>query len=296
MASLVSPSSSRGRCDGRGRCAGRRQRRATECAGPTVHAGARHLRRPQGRMGRRQGRAALGRRRERLGLRRELLRRPARGRREPDERGRAIRARRQQRELRLAGDGRLRAQHHVYAGRLDGPGRRRVHGGERELRHRHLRDRRASRQLRPVHVHADAGGRPRGRGRQRDLQVQRRFGRSGLHHEPDEAGISGHDRKIWTLGAGYALGGGTLKAQYTSADAYDDQPNTGAKQIAVGYDYPIAKNGTVYVVYAKMDNDDAASFTPANWGHGKSAGVAAPGESPYGIGVGFIYDLGATWR
>lgn len=112
----------------------------------------------------------------------------------------------------------------------------------------------------------------------------------------DEAGIPGHDRKIWTLGAGYALGGGTLKAQYTSADAYDDQPNTGAKQIAVGYDYPIAKNGTVYVVYAKMDNDDAASFTPANWGHGKSAGVAAPGESPYGIGVGFIYDLGATWR
>jgi predicted porin len=112
----------------------------------------------------------------------------------------------------------------------------------------------------------------------------------------DEGGVSGHDRNIWTLGAGFNLGGGTLKAQYTKADKYDDAANTGAKQTALGYDYPIGKNGTVYAVYAKMDNDSAASFTPADWGHGKAAGPVAAGKSPNGIGVGFIYNFGATWQ
>lgn len=112
----------------------------------------------------------------------------------------------------------------------------------------------------------------------------------------DEGGASGRDRDVMTIGAGFNLGGGTLKAQYTDADEYDNAANTGAKQIAVGYDYPIGKNGTVYVVYAQMDNDSAASFTPANWGHGKSAGVAALGEDPSGFGIGFIYDFGATWK
>ncbi len=113
----------------------------------------------------------------------------------------------------------------------------------------------------------------------------------------DEGGVSGHDRNISTLGAGFNLGGGTLKAQYTKADEYDDAANTGAKQMALGYDYPVGKNGTIYAVYAQMDNDGAASFTPANWGHGKSAGVAAaPDNDPTAFGIGFIYNLGATWQ
>lgn len=112
----------------------------------------------------------------------------------------------------------------------------------------------------------------------------------------DEGGTSGRDRNIWTIGAGFNLAGGTLKAQYTNADEYDTAANTGGRQIALGYDYRIGKNGTVYVVYAQMENDSGAGFTPANWGHGKSAGVAANGETPSGFGIGFIYDLDATWK
>ena len=104
------------------------------------------------------------------------------------------------------------------------------------------------------------------------------------------------DRDIWTVGAGFNVIGGTLKAQYTNADNYDNAANTGARQMAIGYDYPIGKNATIYVVYAKMDNDSAANFTPANWGHGKAAGPVLAGESPSGIGFGFIYDLDATWK
>lgn len=112
----------------------------------------------------------------------------------------------------------------------------------------------------------------------------------------DEGGVSGHDRKIWTLGGAFNLPVGTLKAQYTDAGKYDDASSTGAKQIALGYDYPIGKNATVYVVYARMNNDGAASFTPADWGHGKAAGPVAVGTKPTGFGVGFVYDFGATWQ
>jgi predicted porin len=111
----------------------------------------------------------------------------------------------------------------------------------------------------------------------------------------DEAGIAGHDRDIWTVGASFKLGGGTLKAQYTSSDEYDDAPDSGATQIALGYDYPLGKNATAYLVYARMDNDDAAAFTPANYGHGKSAGVAANGETPSGLGIGLVYDFAKGW-
>jgi predicted porin len=60
---------------------------------------------------------------------------------------------------------------------------------------------------------------------------------------------------------------------------------------AVGYDHSLAKGATVYIAYAKVDNDDNASFSATNWGHGKDVGVGAAGEDPSSISVGFIYDF-----
>lgn len=107
----------------------------------------------------------------------------------------------------------------------------------------------------------------------------------------DEDGLAGADRDIFTVGVGVKVGTGTAKLQYADADAADNAPNTGAKQWAVGYDHPIAKNATAYVVYAAVDNDSAAAFHPFNYGHGQSVGVSALGEDPSGFGVGLVYDF-----
>jgi predicted porin len=90
--------------------------------------------------------------------------------------------------------------------------------------------------------------------------------------------------------------GYALKAQYAIAGADSHAQNTGAKQIAAGYDYPLGKKATLYVVYSRMGNNPLASFTPADYGHGRSAGVAASGDDPYGIGLGVTYDFAVSWK
>ena len=127
--------------------------------------------------------------------------------------------------------------------------------------------------------------------------------------DSNEGGIDGRDRDITTVGADYKLGGGTLKAQFIIAGSYSNSgnafiyptgygylANTGAKQFAVGYDYPLGHKASLYIVYSRMGNDAAASFTPADYGHGRSAGVAAPGDNPYGIGIGLTYDFAVGWK
>lgn len=115
--------------------------------------------------------------------------------------------------------------------------------------------------------------------------------------DKDEGGVSGADRNIVTLGAGFKVGSaGMFKVQYADADERDNAPNTGAKLWAAGYDHAIAKNATLYVVYASVDNDSAASFHPFNYGHGENFGTVTAGSDPSGLGVGFIYNFGTTWQ
>ncbi len=111
----------------------------------------------------------------------------------------------------------------------------------------------------------------------------------------NEDNVSGRDRTIWTVGAGFKLGDGMLKAQYTNADAADNVPDSGATGWAIGFDYSLSKNATVYIAYATVDNDPNASFSATNWGHGKDVGVAAPGKDPSSISIGFVYDFSKTW-
>ena len=130
--------------------------------------------------------------------------------------------------------------------------------------------------------------------------------------DSNEGAIDGRNRDIATVGADYKLGGGTLKAQYIIAGSYSNSGSasiysvgsgyatnngkTGAQQFAIGYEYPLGHKASLYIVYSRMGNDAYASFTPADYGHGRSAGVAAPGDNPYGVGIGLTYNFAVGWK
>ncbi|WP_172600338.1 porin [Sulfurivermis fontis] len=106
-----------------------------------------------------------------------------------------------------------------------------------------------------------------------------------------EGGVDGADRDIFTLGAAFAAGAGTAKIQYTSAGESDNGTADDATMLAIGYDYPLFKNATVYAAYAKVDNEANSSANPFNWGHGANPGVAAPGQDPSAFSIGLVYDF-----
>ncbi len=106
-----------------------------------------------------------------------------------------------------------------------------------------------------------------------------------------EGGVDGADRSIFTVGAAFKAGSGTAKVQYSSADEGVSGADDKATMLAVGYDYPLFKNATVYAAYAKVDNSAGGSSHPFNWGHGANPGVAAPGKDPAGFSIGMVYDF-----
>lgn len=113
----------------------------------------------------------------------------------------------------------------------------------------------------------------------------------GLQNETDIGGASGADRSSITLGASMKIGGnGTLKAQYAKADP--EGAANDSTQLAIGYDHALNPGTTVYVAYAKVDNDDGASITANNWGHGDAVTPAA-GKDPSALSVGLVIKFDA---
>jgi predicted porin len=102
---------------------------------------------------------------------------------------------------------------------------------------------------------------------------------------------------VITIGGSVNLGGGALKAQYTKADETVAGANDGGNMFAIGYDYPIASDATVYVAYARVDNDDATTaFSPVGYGHGGLGGPAQPvsafpDNDPSVISIGLVYSF-----
>jgi predicted porin len=111
----------------------------------------------------------------------------------------------------------------------------------------------------------------------------------GLQNESDIGGVSGADRSSYTLGASMKLGAnGTLKAQYAISNF--DADNMDSTQLAVGYDHALNPYTTVYVAYAKVDNDDLAAVSANNWGHGDNVGAAG---DPSALSVGLVVKFDA---
>ena len=105
-----------------------------------------------------------------------------------------------------------------------------------------------------------------------------------------DAGTS-NKKTSFTVGASYSVSGAKFKVQYTSLK--DDAKSANANQIAVGVDYSLAKNVTVYAAYAKTTNDKNASYLANDWGHGKSkyGTPANAGDDPSAISVGLSYSF-----
>ncbi len=111
----------------------------------------------------------------------------------------------------------------------------------------------------------------------------------GYQREINANGINGNDFNSVTLGGTAQLELGVFKAQVAwIGDGVEN--NTGAIQWAVGYDYNlIDDNLTIYIAYAGVSNDDNASFSVNNYGHGQNMGVDKQGDDPSAVSLGFIY-------
>jgi predicted porin len=105
------------------------------------------------------------------------------------------------------------------------------------------------------------------------------------------SGAANADRTTYGVGAAFTFGGSVIKAQYYMADDLDSDTTgtSGAKMMAVGYDYNFSKTTTAYVAYAKTTNDDGATttFQVNSGGHGDASTVAA-GADPYVASIGMI--------
>jgi predicted porin len=122
----------------------------------------------------------------------------------------------------------------------------------------------------------------------------------GWQDESNVAGLSIADRTSYTIGASINTGTfGAFKIQYAWADDIDPVPDSGGDQWAVGYDYNLFKNTTIYIAYAKTNNDTFAPlYTSYNYGHGDQ-GVPAMafgvGTNPSALSVGLVYKFDANW-
>ncbi|MFH1562997.1 MAG: porin [Nitrospirota bacterium] len=97
--------------------------------------------------------------------------------------------------------------------------------------------------------------------------------------------------KLAVIGAGVAYSLSpetTIKAQYYKADETASNAKNGATMMAIGADYALSDTTTVYVAYAAGSNEEKATYTPLNWGHGDSPVISA-GEDPSGISVGAVH-------
>jgi len=97
---------------------------------------------------------------------------------------------------------------------------------------------------------------------------------------------------VFNVGGKFALSDdGAIKVQYSKSGATTGNAD-GASMIAVGYDYSLSKQTGLYVAYAMVSNDAAASAPVNNWGHGGVASTGpAAGEDPTGLSVGLTYNF-----
>lgn len=108
----------------------------------------------------------------------------------------------------------------------------------------------------------------------------------------DKDGMEGKDLSVWGLGASLKVGSGTAKAQVYNADVDDKATiDNGAMMYAVGYDYMLSKNTTIYGVYASTSNDDQGIYSMYAGGHTNDAPITAPtaGKDTSGFSVGMVF-------
>ncbi|WP_156521274.1 porin [Halothiobacillus diazotrophicus] len=102
----------------------------------------------------------------------------------------------------------------------------------------------------------------------------------GLYMDAKNVGFtSGKDLKTYGVGAAYSFGANTIKAQYYKADSFSGTTNTGGDLWAVGYDYKLSKQTSVYAVYGQTSNDTNGTYTIMGGGHDYSFPVGTASSS-----------------
>lgn len=119
-----------------------------------------------------------------------------------------------------------------------------------------------------------------------------------LWQQTDDAGfVSGNERTSYGLGGAYTFGKSTIKAQWYSADELETDTgdaNDGTDMWAIGYDYKLSKQTSVYAVYAATDNDNNAYYTIGGGGHGDGYPIDEnsadfPGGDSGAFSVGLVH-------
>jgi predicted porin len=82
---------------------------------------------------------------------------------------------------------------------------------------------------------------------------------------------------------------GKVKLQYVKAGDNDVTSDTGANNIAVGYDYKLDKQSATYIMYSKVSNDANASYGIGGGHDSDKYTVGAPGQDVSAISIGYIY-------
>jgi predicted porin len=107
----------------------------------------------------------------------------------------------------------------------------------------------------------------------------------------DVGGSSADSSQVsaYTLGGKFKSGMNTFKLQYTAADT--DANDTASSIAAIGVDHKLAKNTTVYAVYASISNDAAMSNSfNTGGGHDKTYNdPSVAGDDSTGLSIGMIH-------
>lgn len=107
------------------------------------------------------------------------------------------------------------------------------------------------------------------------------------------AALADFKRTAWYVSAAHKMGSNTIKAAFTNAgDRKGDAgvPDSGAKQISVGFSHAFSKRTEMYALYSTVRNDSAGTYALAGGATG-IAGVSASGagQDPRGISIGLSH-------
>jgi predicted porin len=114
--------------------------------------------------------------------------------------------------------------------------------------------------------------------------------RIGLIYENlDDDNSTALRRSAYGANIVFKVGEGKVKLQYIKAGDTDAGSDTGATEVALGYDMKLAKNASAYVAYSKISNDANASYVMGN-GHDQKYTTTA-GQDVSAVSLGFIYSF-----
>lgn len=101
-----------------------------------------------------------------------------------------------------------------------------------------------------------------------------------------------NSQSSWTAGLAVPVKKMTFKAQYMTLTE-DDLSDSDSTGYAVGLDYALSNNATVYAAYSYTSNEDNATAPADSWGHGNIGAVTADGSDPSAFSLGLIVDFSA---